>query len=454
MTHVLLSLGAINKHTGEYVYPKISNKKDEYICPECNKDLIFCQGDIRVHYFRHKVDSVKPCHHYSNPNETQIHKDAKLLIKNLLERKIPISFIRNCNCCKKNEEFEIPEISETSIIHLEYRFEYNGAKIADVAYIDNGELLCIFEICNTHKTCSENRPEPWFEIDAETLIKIANDNALTQLQIPCIRCKKCDDCIENDKNNIIKKNKALDILYNWFNSGIEIYPFKYDYADFAGVSKNGKCWVTGENVDLILDIDPTGKQTRYCIRLIYNSSNYYFVKEQTYALHLIGVYYVDIDWILSLEKLPERIQYIASLDCYCHNECNDNIFYKDCKKCTWTYPFWVKRVNMYDSGYKVIDIGCLDCGYNHNSEYINCERCNSFCTPLCVMETNVESIRICKSCDVELYSSGSIYLSVPFREKDEAKQLGASWDSTYKKWFINKNHKNIDIILNNWKKIW
>ena len=79
MTH-LLSLGAINKQTGEYIYPKIANKKDEYICPDCNKDLIFCHGDIRAYYFRHKVDSVNPCHHYSNPSESQIHKDAKILL--------------------------------------------------------------------------------------------------------------------------------------------------------------------------------------------------------------------------------------------------------------------------------------------------------------------------------------------------------------------------------------
>jgi competence CoiA-like predicted nuclease len=82
MTHVL-SLGAINKLNGEYVYPKIANKKDEYICPECNKDLILCQGEIIRPYFRHKVDSVNPCNHYSNPTETQIHKDAKILLKNL-----------------------------------------------------------------------------------------------------------------------------------------------------------------------------------------------------------------------------------------------------------------------------------------------------------------------------------------------------------------------------------
>ncbi len=45
----MLSLGALNKVNGEYVYPKIANKKDAYICPECNKDLILCQGTKRVH---------------------------------------------------------------------------------------------------------------------------------------------------------------------------------------------------------------------------------------------------------------------------------------------------------------------------------------------------------------------------------------------------------------------
>lgn len=197
----LISLGAINKLTGEYVYPKIANKKDEYSCPECNRDLILCRGDVRVHHFRHKV-ATNPCHHYSSPTETQIHKDAKLLMKTLLDKKIPVSFVRNCCCCKNNEEFEIPETSETSDVRIEHRFEYHGPKVADVAYIENGEILCIFEICNTHKTRGENRPEPWFEIDAETLIRVANDDCLSQIQIPCIRCEKCEDCVEKENSDL------------------------------------------------------------------------------------------------------------------------------------------------------------------------------------------------------------------------------------------------------------
>ena len=112
-------------------------------------------------------------------------------------------------------------MTETSRIELEYRFEYNGLKIADVGYIDDDELLCVFEICNTHKTCSDDRPEPWFEINAETLISIANDNSLTSLQIPCIRCKKCDDCIEIYNANL----KDCDIeKYVRVKLGQKIFP--------------------------------------------------------------------------------------------------------------------------------------------------------------------------------------------------------------------------------------
>ena len=200
-----LSLGAINKLTGEYVYPKIANKKDEYICPECNKDLILVQGEIRIHHFRHKVDSINPCHHYSKPTESQIHKDAKMLMKTLLENKSHIQFIRECVSCKISAEINLPEITEGSIITLEHRFNYDDElRIADVAHTLNGEIKGIYEICHTHKTFSENRPEPWVEIDANSLLTLVNTNN-EPLIINCVRCEKCEDCY--------KKNlKSTDLI--------------------------------------------------------------------------------------------------------------------------------------------------------------------------------------------------------------------------------------------------
>jgi len=209
----MLSLGAIIKNTKQYVYPLIANKNNKFECPECHRDLILRQGNKRVHHFSH-YKSVNPCNYYEKPNETQIHKNAKLLMKKILDDKIQFVIKRICRCCEDTEEYEIPERDNTSNIIIEYRFEYNGTKIADVAFIENNEIIAIFEICNTHKTDKENRPEPWFEIDAVTLINIANTESSQNsiLNIPCIRNELCDKCI---KENICKgSGECLRLLEN------------------------------------------------------------------------------------------------------------------------------------------------------------------------------------------------------------------------------------------------
>ena len=205
----LLSLGSINKLTGKYVSAKNANKIDKHICPDCGDDLILCQGEIRNPYFRHESDRINPCFYYSKPTESQIHKDAKLLIKTLLENKRHIQFIRECVSCKITTEINLPEIIEGSIISLEHRFQFNDElRIADVAHTINGVIKGIYEICHTHKTCSENRPEPWVEIDAKSLLTLVNTNN-EQLIINCIRCEKCEDCITEERE--IRLNIRKDI---------------------------------------------------------------------------------------------------------------------------------------------------------------------------------------------------------------------------------------------------
>ena len=310
-----LSLGAINKITGEYAYPKIANKKDDHICFECSKDLTLCQGDIRRPYFRHKFDSVNPCHYFDNPTETQIHKDAKMLLKTLLERKIPIEIIRTCRSCKKNEEFEnIPEMTEDSVIELEYKFEYNGLKIADVAYIDDGNLLCIFEIYNTHKTCSENRPEPWFEFDAKTLIRIANDNRLSQIQIPCIREEGCEECKKFIENERIKKHtdkkRAIKVLKTWLRGNCQRGISPFNFRDFDGFDPPEQTNSFGfEHPDIVVW---DKENERYHINL--TQKKYPPQHIQQCDDHGIGLYYVDINWILQQKIIP-TIKLLISNPC-------------------------------------------------------------------------------------------------------------------------------------------
>jgi len=235
--HQLLHLGAINKKTRKYVYPTIANKKDEYVCPDCDKCVFPRQGKVLRHHFAHKR-SNNPCNYYNNPGESQIHKDGKMLIKTLLENKTPITFIRKCCNCPHEDEFDIPEVDENSIIQMEHRFEYNDVtRIADVAYIDDNALLCIFEICNTHKTSSENRPTniEWFEIDAKSIINMVNKNEIASLiKIPCIRDDvKCDKCIERKNIGILKLARG----YNDDLSTITELDFRGKYIHVEGAQE-------------------------------------------------------------------------------------------------------------------------------------------------------------------------------------------------------------------------
>lgn len=210
------SMGAINKTTNNYEYPKIANKVNKYKCPFCDKDIIFRNGKIKQPHFAH-YKSENPCSYYEKPNETQIHKDAKLLMKTLLDNKRPINIYRRCYYCygeKCDSDDSFINYFDDEIeyflnlktdnyndnkSYIEYKFNYNNSqKSADVALVENKKLSYIFEICYKHKTKEENRPEPWFEIKAETLINETNlsknINEEGEFEIECIRDYKCESC--------------------------------------------------------------------------------------------------------------------------------------------------------------------------------------------------------------------------------------------------------------------
>ena len=204
------SMGAINKTTNKYEYPKIANKINKYKCPFCQKDVIFRNGKIKQPHFAH-YKSDNPCSYYEKPNETQIHKDAKLLMKTLLDNKNKILFYRECYECLLEEntifEYKITDndYNENTIASMEYRFNYNNSnRSADVALVENKDIKYIFEICYKNKTKEENRPEPWVEINAEYLINKINSGEIIDdegnITIDCIRNYKCYECVNYEEN--------------------------------------------------------------------------------------------------------------------------------------------------------------------------------------------------------------------------------------------------------------
>jgi len=204
-------MGALNKSTLLYEYPKIASKQNSYKCLECDNDVIFKKGNIKQPHFSHKR-SNKPCNYYDRPTETQIHKNAKMLIKTLLDNRTLISFHRQChNCNIKYNILNVDTYSSDSQAIIEYKFNYNNSrKSADVALIENNSIKYIFEICHTNKTKEETRPEPWVEIEAETLIDNINGNSSLN-EIDCIRKYECEKCIHEQMEEVKKMNELREI---------------------------------------------------------------------------------------------------------------------------------------------------------------------------------------------------------------------------------------------------
>ena len=206
-----MNFGAIDKDTSLYTPLKKATKCNNYKCPDCGNDLTLCKGPKVKPYFRHKVDIELPCTHYSNrPNESQIHKVAKLRLKNLLEEKKKVRISRLCPCCKKTNKQKIPALTDKSEVCIEYKFKYKGSwKSADVAYLYEGKKI-IFEVYCSNKTISENRPEPWFEFNTKEILEIS-DNDKTSITLNCIRDKKCKKCRYMEKLRITDFEKWVRI---------------------------------------------------------------------------------------------------------------------------------------------------------------------------------------------------------------------------------------------------
>jgi hypothetical protein len=160
------NLGALDSETKRWTHPNNACKDRNYTCMECEQKVIPRQGKIRKFHFAHY--SKKECTYYEHPNESQIHKDAKYRLADILKRKLPVNIWWNCqnvDKCRGGGEVEVDIIyKDGDEVVVEYR-DPNKVYVADVAIINNGNPRYIFEIKYKHLTITP-RPEPWFEFDA------------------------------------------------------------------------------------------------------------------------------------------------------------------------------------------------------------------------------------------------------------------------------------------------
>lgn len=222
-----MNLCAFDDRTGKFVTPMFAKKYDDngvkntFSCvdPSCNGRLKLRNCVDRVDHFAH-VNSGD-CSKYSRTirQESEDHLEAKRQLKMVFENGFNISIKRTCpynNQC--SEIIVIPPISNTASIEIEYHFNFNGgSKYADVVYLDGGGIKYIFEIYNTSETHEYNRPDPWFEIDAKSLLNIIQDvESDKNLLFFCLRKINCNRCITSKLNSELGRcfeNKKRDCFY-------------------------------------------------------------------------------------------------------------------------------------------------------------------------------------------------------------------------------------------------
>lgn len=232
-------MGAENKTTKEYIFPIHAHKNCNYRCPKCKNDILFRNGKINAPHFAHKKKSN--CCYYSNPTESEIHKEGKRLIKNLLDSKEDILVYRHYKCCNKSEKvFSILNGEYTEQINCVEEFSFVDdcrKKYADVALLNGMNIEFIFEIFHTHRTSEKRQTKyKWCEIDATKFInetmKRTNVNEDGQINIQCVRDIKCKECMLRkfvNANDIIMRNIICSSWWKLKNKWLDWKKLKIFY---------------------------------------------------------------------------------------------------------------------------------------------------------------------------------------------------------------------------------
>jgi hypothetical protein len=395
----ILPMGAIDTATNQYHSPSEALKGKTYKCTDCGNRVIYRKGDVRIPHFAH-YSQTNTCSYYDHPSESQIHKDAKLLMAKLLTEKKNIQFVWPCDyppCYKTGSDTyafsEVPTITykEGDEVVLEYR-DKDNKWVADVAVINNGLIRFIIEIKHTHGT-GLGRPEPWFEVDATTLIQEINELHAEHPNEPDIDIYKLEDdyiyLISCERKNI-KRYCYGSFCYKeyWVNR-------------IPGYDKKllvNECILCGTSDFSPITDGCTGKFQSGGIKVCMDC----LVKD-TYEKKLPALYSA----YLTLNKMNCGGQCFIQGDNggYKRSYCSEDCKLVQCLKCPNKHPIWL----------------------------LNCR--GGWC-PSCYGSTPYTST----------------FINVPFERKDEAKSLGAKWDADRKKWFIDKDHLNYKQLLLRFKK--
>ncbi len=204
-----------------YVLPIFGDKSYKYSCPECESEVILKQGKKNRHHFAHKESNN--CVYYDNPSDKEMHKNAKMYIKNLLENGYVLEITKNCKKCRKS--ISVKRLEKTNDIDIKSgcKLKINGEIIiSDIVMLNNktNKVECIIEIYNTNNTDEPVRPEPWIKLSASKIISKTYENNDVIVDYKCCREYFCDKCTEK-KYIGLTKGTLEDLIENYNN--LEFY---------------------------------------------------------------------------------------------------------------------------------------------------------------------------------------------------------------------------------------
>ena len=169
---------AIDKISGQYVTPLKAARKTDYRCPACSLDVRLKRGEVNRAHFAHNKNQA-PCDYYDPATP---HDAARDLLAGLLQNNGTLYITAPIH----TTTILIIRKTDQAAIITEYVFAHNGGqRRADIAYLETGQIKYIFEVCYTHKTHADDRPEPWFEFSAADIM--AADISANEIHLTCQR---------------------------------------------------------------------------------------------------------------------------------------------------------------------------------------------------------------------------------------------------------------------------
>jgi hypothetical protein len=240
---------------------------EKYYCLDCKQELIPKLGDIRIHHFAHKNDSL----HCSK--ETYLHELGK-----------KIFYDTYLQCLNSNEPFYINAIVSPTCI-------YNGLiqKNCHTSGVVKINLISIFDKIECEKDRGQFRPDI-------TLFNDKNDCVFIEIAVT----HPCDDAKIKSGNRIIEikmneetdvdviENKMLSyensqiIFYNFNNVGVVVQPMcrnDNSMVDYTVILRDGRavrlikqrnqlCEIISANKNIIAKVVPTASIIRPAIPVV------------------------------------------------------------------------------------------------------------------------------------------------------------------------------------------